>query len=161
MTRSLGRLACAAALLCVAPAATSGQSPDTLRLPTLPPITVTVTRAERPLARLPLAVQSLDRAQISRAKPTWGLDEALADVQGQFTNIDLGEVDRIEVLRGSASALFGNASGGVINISTRPPSISSISQETRFVAGSFGEPSGRTWNKWQSTTGVRVGGGSA
>ena len=49
MTRSLGRPACAVALVCVAPAATSGQTADTLRPPTLPPITVTVTRAERPL----------------------------------------------------------------------------------------------------------------
>ena len=81
MTRSLGRTACAVALLCVAPAATSGQTPDTLKPPTLPPITVTVTRAERPLTRLPLAVQSLDRAQISRGKPTWGLDEALAVIE--------------------------------------------------------------------------------
>ena len=206
MTRSLGRPAWAVALLCVAPAATSGQTSDTLRPPSLPPITVTVTRAERPLTRLPLAVQRLDRAQISRAKPTWGLDEALANVpgvfvanrynfsqdqrisirgfgarsafavrgikilvdgipqtlpdgQGQLTNLELGEVDRIEVLRGSASALFGNASGGVISISTRPPPIKSISQETRFVGGSFGEPSGRTWNKWRSTTAARIGDG--
>jgi iron complex outermembrane receptor protein len=208
MTRSLGRPACAMALLCVAPAASSGQTPDTLRPPTLPLITVTVTRAERPLTKLPLAVQSLDRAQISRANPTWGLDEALANVpgvfvanrynfsqdqrisirgfgarsafavrgikilvdgipqtlpdgQGQLTNLELGEVDRIEVLRGSASALFGNASGGVISISTRPPPIKRISQEARFVGGSFGEPSGRTWNKWRSTTAARIGDGIA
>ena len=208
MPRSFGRAACAWALLCVAPGAAFGQTPDTLRPPTLVPITVTVTRAERLLTRLPLAVQSLDRTQISRAKPTWGLDEALAHVpgvfvanrynfsqdqrisirgfgarsafavrgikilvdgipqtlpdgQGQLTNLELGEVDRIEVLRGSASALFGNASGGVISISTRPPSIKRISQETRFVGGSFGEPSGRTWNKWQSTTAARIGAGSA
>ena len=208
MTYALGAPAWAVALLCVAPAVTVGQASDTLRPPTLPPITVTVTRAERPLTRLPLAVESLDRTQISRAKPTWGLDEALAQVpgvfvanrynfsqdqrisirgfgarsafavrgikilvdgipqtlpdgQGQLTNLELGEVDRIEVLRGSASALFGNASGGVISISTRPPDVESIRQEARFVGGTFGERSGRTWNKWQSTTAVRIGGGSA
>ena len=119
--------------------------------------------------------------QISRARPTWGLDEALVTVpgvfvanrynfsqdqrisirgfgarsafavrgikilldgipqtlpdgQGQLTNLELGEVDRIEVLRGSASALFGNASGGVISIWTRPPAIESVHQEARFVA---------------------------
>ena len=84
MTRSSGGSAWAVTLLCVAPLVAVGQAPDTLRPPTLPPVTVTVTRAEQPLSRLPLAVQSLDRMQISRAKPTWGLDEALARVPGVF-----------------------------------------------------------------------------
>src|SRR6185436_1821021 len=66
-----------------------------------------------------------------------------------------------EVLRGSASALFGNASGGVISIWTRPPAIERAHQETRFVAGRFGDRSDRTWNKWQSTTAMRVGAGTA
>ena len=65
------------------------------------------------------------------------------------------------MLRGSASALFGNASGGVISIWTRPPAIERLHGEARFVAGSFGERSGRTWNKWQSTTSMRVGAGTA
>ena len=198
----------AAVLLSLAPCAASSQTPDTLKPYTLPPITVTVTRAEQPLTRLPLAVQSLDRTQISRAKPTLGLDEALTqlpgvfvanrynfsqdqrisirgfgarsafavrgikilmdgipqtlpDGQGQLTNLELGEVDRIEVLRGSASALFGNASGGVISIWTRPPAIQGTYGEARFVGGRFGERSGRTWNKWLSTTAVPIGGGSA
>ena len=196
------------ALLSVVPGAGSSQTLDTLKPHTLPPITLTVTRAEQPLAKVPLAVQRLDRTQINRAKPTWGLDEALAQVpgvfvanrynfsqdqrisirgfgarsafavrgikilldgipqtlpdgQGQLTNLELGEVDRIEVLRGSASALFGNASGGVISIWTRPPAVQGISEEARFVGGRFGERSGRSWTKWRSTTALRVGGGGA
>ena len=208
MTRSVRWLACAAALWCV-PLALRGQTPaDTAKPYPLPPLTVSVTRTELPLTKVPLSVHTVDRAQISRAKPTWGLDEALANVpgvfvanrynfsqdqrisirgfgarsafavrgikilvdgipqtlpdgQGQLTNLELGEVDRIEVLRGSSSALFGNASGGVISIWTSPQEIERVREDARFVAGQFSARSGRTWNKWQTTTGVRVGGGSA
>ena len=208
MTRSVRWLACAAALWCV-PLALRGQTPaDTAKPYPLPPLTVSVTRTELPLTKVPLSVHTVDRAQISRAKPTWGLDEALASVpgvfvanrynfsqdqrisirgfgarsafavrgikilvdgipqtlpdgQGQLTNLELGEVDRIEVLRGSSSALFGNASGGVISIWTSPQEIERVREDARFVAGQFSARSGRTWNKWQTTTGVRVGGGSA
>ncbi|MEO8936460.1 MAG: TonB-dependent receptor [Burkholderiaceae bacterium] len=38
--------------------------------------------------------------------------------QGQITNVDLSSVDRIEVLRGPFSALYGNSSGGVVSIYT-------------------------------------------
>jgi iron complex outermembrane receptor protein len=196
------------------PTVLSGQTSDTPQIPdttkpyTLAPITVSVTRAELPFTKVPLSIQSVDRQQISRARPTWGLDEALVSVpgvfvanrynfsqdqrisirgfgarsafavrgikilidgipqtlpdgQGQLTNLELGEVDRIEVLRGSASALFGNASGGVINIWTRSPAIEGVREEARFVGGRFGEGAGRSWNKWQSTTAMRIGGGSA
>src|SRR5438034_8756425 len=208
MTWSVRWLACAAALWCV-PLALRGQTPaDTAKPSPLPPLTVSVTRTELPLTKVPLSVHTVDRAQISRAKPTWGLEEALASVpgvfvanrynfsqdqrisirgfgarsafavrgikilvdgipqtlpdgQGQLTNLELGEVDRIEVLRGSSSALFGNASGGVISIWTNPQDVEQASEEARIVAGRFDERKGRTWNKWQSTTGVRVGSGSA
>lgn len=205
---------CVTAPWCIAPTVLCGQASGTPQLPdttkpfTLPTVTVSVTRNELPLARIPLSIQSVDRYEISRARPTWGLDEALVSVpgvfvanrynfsqdqrisirgfgarsafavrgikilidgipqtlpdgQGQLTNLELGEIDRIEVLRGSASALFGNASGGVISLWTRSPAIQSVHQEARFVGGSFGGRSGRSWNKWQSTTAMRVGGGSA
>src|SRR5882672_283064 len=207
MTRSVRWLACAAALWCV-PLALRGQTPaDTTKPYPLPPLTVSVTRAELPLSKVPLSVHSVDRAQISRARPTWGLDEALANVpgvfvanrynfsqdqrisirgfgarsafavrgikilvdgipqtlpdgQGQLTNLELGEVDHIEVLRGSSSALFGNASGGVISIWTGPQDVEGLREDARFVAGRF-DRAGRTWNKWQTTTSIGVGGGSA
>ncbi|HEV8382916.1 MAG TPA: TonB-dependent receptor [Gemmatimonadales bacterium] len=208
MTWSVRWLTCAAALWCV-PLPLRGQTPaDTTKPYSLPPLTVSVTRAELPLSKVPLSVQTVDRLQISRAKPTWGLDEALANVpgvfvanrynfsqdqrisirgfgarsafavrgikilvdgipqtlpdgQGQLTNLELGEVDRIEVLRGSSSALFGNASGGVISIWTDPQSVAQVREDARFVAGRFDQRSGRTWNKWQTTTGMRIGNGSA
>ncbi len=90
-----------------------------------------------------------------------GIPQTLPDGQGQLTNLELGEVDHIEVLRGSSSALFGNASGGVISIWTSPQATEQVREDARFVAGQFSARSGRSWNKWQTTTGVRVGGGSA
>jgi len=198
----------AAALGCVPFLALYGQIPDTTKPYTLPPTTVSVTRTDIPLTKVPLSIHTVDRAEISRAKPTWGLDEALANVpgvfvanrynfsqdqrisirgfgarsafavrgikilvdgipqtlpdgQGQLTNIELGEVDRIEVLRGSASALYGNASGGVISIWTKPHDVARVNEEARFVAGRFDRRAGRSWNKWQSTTSMRIGSGSA
>ena len=40
-----------------------------------------------------------------------GIPETLPDGQGQVDSVDLGSVERITVLRGSASALYGNAVG--------------------------------------------------
>lgn len=50
-----------------------------------------------------------------------GIPETLPDGQGQVDSVDLGSVDRITVLRGASSALYGNASGGVILIDTEQP----------------------------------------
>ena len=47
-----------------------------------------------------------------------GIPATLPDGQGQLTNIDLNSTDRIEVLRGPFSALYGNSSGGVIQTFT-------------------------------------------
>src|SRR5579863_5013466 len=52
-----------------------------------------------------------------------GIPGTMPDGQGQFSNFDLGSADRVEVLRGPFSALYGNSSGGVISVFTRdaPP----------------------------------------
>jgi iron complex outermembrane receptor protein len=47
-----------------------------------------------------------------------GIPATLPDGQGQISNVDLGSVERIEVLRGPFSALYGNSSGGVIQVFT-------------------------------------------
>ncbi|RQO49197.1 TonB-dependent siderophore receptor [Variovorax sp. KBW07] len=47
-----------------------------------------------------------------------GIPATLPDGQGQTSNIDIGSVDRIEVLRGPFSALYGNSSGGVVQAFT-------------------------------------------
>ena len=47
-----------------------------------------------------------------------GIPATLPDGQGQVSGFNLGSGDRIEVLRGPFSALYGNSSGGVIQIFT-------------------------------------------
>ena len=189
------------AALWASTAATAGSQ----QVDTLSPVTVSVTRADIPLARLPFAVAVVKKADLA-ARPTWGLDEALAGVpgvyaanrynfsldqrlairgfgarsafavrgikilldgipqtlpdgQGQLTHVDLGATDRIEVLRGSASALYGNASGGVISIWTDARVPERPSGDVRIVAGTFDRRLQRTWTKWQGTGRFRVGRG--
>lgn len=66
-----------------------------------------------------------------------GIPATMPDGQGQTSNIDISSVQNIEVLRGPFSALYGNASGGVMNVSTEtghePPTI-----EASSYYGSFG-----------------------
>src|SRR5207247_5871327 len=100
------------ALWYVSLAALSGQTPstapDTAKPYTLPPTTVTVTRSELPLTKVPQSVQTLDRAQISRAKPTWGLDEALLAVPGVYVanRYNFSQDQRISIRAFSARSAF-------------------------------------------------------
>ena len=66
-----------------------------------------------------------------------GLPESSPDGQTQLDNLDLSSASSIEVLRGPASALYGNASGGVINITTDEPDARPF-LETRLTGGSWG-----------------------
>lgn len=45
-----------------------------------------------------------------------GVPLTLPDGQATLTNLDLGAAERVEVLRGPAAALYGNAAGGVIRV---------------------------------------------
>lgn len=47
-----------------------------------------------------------------------GIPETTPDGQGQIDNLNIGIIDRLEVLKGPSSALYGNASGGVVQIHT-------------------------------------------
>lgn len=82
-----------------------------------------------------------------------GIPATMPDGQGQTSNIDIGSVDTIEVLRGPFSTLYGNSSGGVINVTsqtgTQPPTV-----EASSYYGSFG-----TWHYGMKATGA-VGDGS-
>ena len=186
---------------------TTARPADSLKVYTLPPAVVSVTRANPPINKIPQAVELVERAAISQARPTWGLDEALASVPGvyaanrynfsldqrisirgfgarsqfavrgvkvlvdgipqtlpdgtgQLTNLELGEADRIEVLRGSSSALFGNATGGVISVWTDPAVPTTVRQDARVLFGTFDRDLQHNWSKWQSSTAFRVGAGS-
>jgi len=65
-----------------------------------------------------------------------GIPETLPDGQGQVDNIDINAISSIEVIRGPSSALYGNASGGVINIFTAEPEANSFSVDVG--QGDFG-----------------------
>lgn len=66
-----------------------------------------------------------------------GIPETLPDGQGQVDSIDLGAARQIEVIRGPSSTLYGNASGGVIAITTEAaPEIPYL--ETRLSTGADG-----------------------
>ncbi len=49
-----------------------------------------------------------------------GIPATMPDGQGQLSHIDLSSVGRIELLRGPLSVLYGNSSGGVLQVFTEP-----------------------------------------
>nr|WP_274597032.1 TonB-dependent receptor plug domain-containing protein [Erwinia amylovora] len=61
-----------------------------------------------------------------------GIPATMPDGQGQTSNIDINSLGKAEVLRGPYSALYGNASGGVVNIDTL-----SGSQPATLEAGTY------------------------
>ena len=71
-----------------------------------------------------------------------GIPATLPDGQGQSTNIDIGSADRVEVLRGPFSALYGNSSGGVIQVFTEdgeaPPRLGFSAAGGSFGSTRFG-----------------------
>lgn len=50
-----------------------------------------------------------------------GMPLTMPDGQTELDGLDLGLIERMEVLRGPASVLYGNAAGGVLAIETREP----------------------------------------
>jgi iron complex outermembrane receptor protein len=66
-----------------------------------------------------------------------GIPETLPDGQSGVDSIDLGSAQSIEVLRGPASSLYGNASGGVIAV-TSELGDSDPYIEAKAAAGEFG-----------------------
>lgn len=66
-----------------------------------------------------------------------GIPASMPDGQGQAATFNLDMAERIEVLRGPFSAIYGNHSGGVIQMFTRDgeglPTV-----ETSLIAGSYG-----------------------
>ena len=62
----------------------------------------------------------------------------VADGQGQISHIDLPSTDRIEVMRGPFSVLYGNSSGGVIRVFTQDGGPKTEVQPY-FEVGSYGQ----------------------
>ncbi|WP_454733419.1 MULTISPECIES: TonB-dependent receptor family protein [Cupriavidus] len=78
-----------------------------------------------------------------------GIPATMPDGQGQASTFDLNNASRIEVLRGPFAQMYGNASGGVVQVFTPdPPRAPMARASTGF--GSDG----------QRTAGVTLGGGN-
>jgi iron complex outermembrane recepter protein len=81
-----------------------------------------------------------------------GITETEPDGRTAFDNIDLSFGGNIEVIRSNSSALWGNAGGGVINISSMPDFNSSF-VNLGGMGGSFG------FQKYVLQTGAMLGDG--
>lgn len=80
-----------------------------------------------------------------------GIPATMPDGQSQISNVDLGSVARIEVLRGPFSALYGNSSGGIIQITTEDAADGPVQPEVGSVVGSYAT----------TRLGLKVGGGES
>jgi iron complex outermembrane receptor protein len=80
-----------------------------------------------------------------------GIPATMPDGQGQLSSIDLNAAKRIEVLRGPVAQLYGNASGGVVQVFSQDPPVSRVPV---FSAGvGAGSDHQRQWD-------ISVGGGT-
>ncbi len=73
-----------------------------------------------------------------------GIPATLPDGQSTLEHIDLGSIGRVEAIRGPASSLFGNASGGVLAFHSTPPGLQPFQGEGELVFGSHGHVKGQT-----------------
>src|SRR6266567_3697597 len=67
-----------------------------------------------------------------------GIPLTLPDGQTPVDYLDLESVGRIEVMRGSASSLYGNAGGGVVDLRTSDPFPGPVSAAAKLSRGAFG-----------------------
>ena len=81
-----------------------------------------------------------------------GFPETEPDGRTSFDGIDLAAAQSIEVIRSNASAVWGNAAGGVVSVST-VPEVEGRLASLEPMAGSFG------LTRWAARTGVTLGEG--
>lgn len=81
-----------------------------------------------------------------------GVPATMPDGQTTLNHVDVAALERVEVIRGPASALYGNASGGVVRLVTAAPPAAPLASEHRVVAG------GNGLLRLQSGVGGRSGG---
>ncbi|MGE5469269.1 MAG: TonB-dependent receptor family protein [Bacteroidota bacterium] len=75
-----------------------------------------------------------------------GIPASMPDGQGQAATFNLDRAERIEVLRGPLSSIYGNQAGGVIQIFT-PDGKGPLAVEGNFSAGSYGS--------WKADAGIQ------
>ena len=83
-----------------------------------------------------------------------GIPATLADGQSTLDHLDIGSLGRAEIMRGPASAMYGNGGGGVLSFETAQPPDVPIRQEAKGVFGDNGLV------RLQSTTSGTVNGTS-
>jgi iron complex outermembrane receptor protein len=81
-----------------------------------------------------------------------GIPATLADGQSTLDHVDIASLGRVEALRGPASAIYGNASGGVLRFETEMAAQAPAREELTAVGGSHG------LFRLQSTTSGNAGG---
>jgi iron complex outermembrane receptor protein len=84
-----------------------------------------------------------------------GIPATMPDGQTTLNHVDVSDLGRAEVVRGPASAVYGNASGGVLMLESERPPDAPLSERARALAGGDG------LRRLQSTTGGRVALGGA
>jgi iron complex outermembrane receptor protein len=78
-----------------------------------------------------------------------GIPATMPDGQGQAATFALGSAQRIEVLRGPFSSLYGNAAGGVIVVQTEDGPVPPAAEASLWLG---------SYDSWRA--GLRVGGGA-
>jgi iron complex outermembrane receptor protein len=81
-----------------------------------------------------------------------GVPATMPDGQSSLNHVELGTLGRAEIERGPASALYGNASGGVVLLESAPPPDSVFGATLRALGG------GNGLSRFQGTVGGRAGG---
>ena len=67
-----------------------------------------------------------------------GIPQTLPDGQTQLDSIDPALIQRMDIVRGPSAALYGNASGGLIDITTREAPYKKLVIVPRQVFGQYG-----------------------
>lgn len=96
---------------------------------------------------------------------TDGIPATMPDGQGQVSHFDIASAQRVEVVRGPFTALYGNSSGGVIAAFTAP--VTQAGADLSLDAGadglrqgrvSIGAPLGSGWDGQASLSGLHIDG---
>jgi iron complex outermembrane receptor protein len=92
-----------------------------------------------------------------------GIPLTLPDGQTPVDFLDLESIGMIEVLRGTASALYGNASGGVVDMRSEAAPTAPLAGEVRFSTGGdfrsdvLDRASENPWLRWHGSAGGTSG----
>jgi len=96
---------------------------------------------------------------------TDGIPATMPDGQGQVSHFDLASAERVEVVRGPFTALYGNSSGGVIAAFSAPVTRPAVTlgldagaNGLRQARVSAGAPLGGGWDGQASVTGFQIDG---